>query len=178
LTASRSLAITWERSRFASRRRGWFQSDDERPRCLVNGNVNFPCSSLACSLDWFLGPLLPFHLTPPLRRARSTYSCGSDVLVVTEAWDYSASPRRKYVARVNGKKLSNGDAQRVDQETASGGPFQTNSASCTGSGFDLTFYRYTPTAAQLHFLFTGPSLSHVGLSDESTSYKLNYNPVP
>ncbi len=128
-------------------------------------------------------PRRPASGNPPYAPAQtgskvSTYNCGSDVLVVTETWDYSASPRRRYVARVNGKKLSNADAQRVDQEIALGGPFQTSSAYCTGKGFDLTLYRYTPTAAQLHLLLRGRTLSHVGLSDASTSHKLNYIAVP
>lgn len=128
-------------------------------------------------------PPRPVSGNPPYAPAQtgskvSTYNCGSDVLIVTETWDLSASPRRKYVARVNGKKLSNADAKRVDQEIASGGPFQTNSAYCTGTGFDLTLFRYTPTAAQLHLLLRENTLSHVGLSDASTSFKLNYVPVP
>lgn len=128
-------------------------------------------------------PPRPVTGNPPYAPAQtgskvSTYNCGSDILIVTETWNFSAGPRRKYVARVNGKKLSNGHAKRVDQEIASAGPFQTNSAYCTGTGFVLALYRYAPTAAQLHLLLRGNSLSRVGLSDASTAFKLNYLPVP
>lgn len=127
-------------------------------------------------------PPRPSRGGPPLPAAQtgskvSTYNCGSDVLVLTETWDYSVSSRREYVARVNGKKLSNAHAKRVDQEIALGGPFQTNSAYCTSNGFDLTLYRYTPTAAELHLVLKGRTLSHVGLSNTSTSFKLNHVPV-
>lgn len=129
------------------------------------------------------GSCAPAVAIPPYPPAQtgskvSTYNCGNDVLTFTEIWDSSVSARRKYIARVNGKKLSSVDAQRVDQEIAQGGHFQTNSAYCTGTGFDLTLYRYTPTEAQLHFVLRGPKLTHVGLGDASTSFKLNYIPVP
>ncbi len=99
-------------------------------------------------------------------------------MVISQNWDRQKTSRDTYTIRVNGKKLSNADAQRVDQVIALGGPFQNNFAYCTRSGFDLTLFRYTPTKAELHLVFKGPALTHVGLSNASTEHKLDYKRVP
>jgi hypothetical protein len=111
---------------------------------------------------------------PPVQKGSkaSTYHCGSDVLVFTESWNYSVSPKRTFGVLINGKSLSNADVRRIDQEITSSGPFQGNWAVCTNRGFDLILMRYQYAEAQLHLSFRGSQLSWIGFSDASTGHKL------
>lgn len=111
---------------------------------------------------------------PPVQQASkvSTYRCGSDTMVFTENWNYSVTTKGSFGVLINGKSLSKADAQRVDQEITSSGPFQGNYAVCTDRGFTLILMRYQYAEAQLHLRFRGSQLSWIGFSDETTGNKL------
>ena len=91
-----------------------------------------------------------------------TYHCGDVSLVVTESWNFKISRRRQYAVSVDGKPLSDGDARLLEQAIHQWGPFQALSVYCIdGLPHELAFFRYTPTAEELHVYFDGSAIKTI-----------------